>query len=41
MMKLVGSVLLIHGKSEYIGKTNNNIYKLVDHDETGWVRITF
>ena len=28
------------GKPEYIGKTNNNIHKLVDHDETGWIRIT-
>lgn len=28
------------GKSEYIGKTNNNIYMSVDHDETGWMRIT-
>lgn len=28
------------GKSQYIGKTNNNIYKLLDQDDTGWMPIT-
>ena len=28
------------GKPAYIGKTNNNIFKSVVHDETGWMRIT-
>ena len=39
-MKLVGCVLLVHGKTEYICKTNNNIYKLLDQDDTGWMPIT-